>query len=78
MINAALQAWSYNAEIFKAELARTTWLKAGVMETLGKTQKARLAFKVAERLRAEIVPGDKRNVKSLTAEDFECLIKFHF
>lgn len=78
MINAALQAWSYNAEIFKAELARSTWLKARVLEHAGKTQKASLAYKVARRLRAEILPSNEIHTKDLTTEDFEALIKFNY
>lgn len=76
MTNAALQTWSYDAETYKPELARTTFLKARLLEELGKTHKATVAFKVAARLRAEIVPGDKRDVGSLRPEDFDCLLAF--
>ena len=76
MINQALQSWSYDAEIYRPELARTTFLKAILMEKLGKPQKAKVAFKVAARLRAEVVPEDKRDVQSLSTEDFDSIVMF--
>lgn len=76
MINAALQAWSFYPEIFKPELARTTRLKANLLQQLGQTTKAKVAFKVAGRLRAELVPDDKRDIGSLEDSDFESLLLF--
>ncbi len=76
MINAALQTWSYDAEVYKPELARTTFLKAKLLDQLGKTQKAGIAFKVAARLRKELVPEDKRDVKELAPDDFDRLVAF--
>ncbi|KXX76299.1 putative UDP-N-acetylglucosamine--peptide N-acetylglucosaminyltransferase SEC [Madurella mycetomatis] len=76
MINEALRVWSYDAEVYKPELARTTFLKAHLLEQLGKTQKANVAFKVAARLRAEVAPKDKRDIRSLEPRDFDCMLAF--
>ncbi|KAI0858271.1 hypothetical protein F4860DRAFT_486771 [Xylaria cubensis] len=76
MINEALKIWSYDAMVYKPELARTTFLKARLLEQLGKTQKANIAFKVVQRLRADVVPNDKRDVRSLEPQDFDCLLAF--
>ena len=74
MINAALQSWSYDAEVYAPEIARTTFLKALLLQELGKTLKANVAFNVAKRLRAKIAPKDKRDVRTLTVQDFDELV----
>lgn len=76
MINSALQTWSYDPEVYRPELARTTFLKAQLLETIGKTQKANVAYRVAGRLRAEIVPDDKRAVRTLSMKDFDDIVPF--
>lgn len=76
MINGALQSWSYDVEVYRPELARTTFLKARLLEKMGKTQKANVAYKVAGRLRAEVVPTDRRDVKSLAMKDFDEIVTF--
>ncbi|KAI0403726.1 hypothetical protein F4802DRAFT_607964 [Xylaria palmicola] len=76
LINGALQTWSYDTEVYRPELARTTFLKAKLLETIGKTQKANVAYKVAGRLRAEIVPDDKRDVRALSMKDFDEIVPF--
>ncbi|KAI8951758.1 hypothetical protein F4801DRAFT_543348 [Xylaria longipes] len=76
MINEALQTWSYDAEVYRPELARTTFLKAQLLETIGKAQKANVAYKVAGRLRAKIVPSDKRDVRALSMKDFDNIVPF--
>lgn len=73
VINEALKIWSQDPEIYKPELARTTFLKAKVLETLHKDQKAAVALKVARRLRQELTK-EKRSPLSLTTEDFEKLV----
>ena len=72
-MNEALKTWSQDPDIYKAELARTTFHKAKVLERLHKDQKATLALKVACRLRQELTK-EKRSPSSLTAGDFEKLI----
>jgi len=76
MINAALECWTLNADLFQPELARTTWVKAKLLEELGESLKASLAFKVASRIRAKIVPDDCRDVRDLADEDFNCLLEY--
>ncbi|KAI0100946.1 tetratricopeptide repeat domain-containing protein [Nemania sp. FL0031] len=76
MINEALKIWDYDASVYKPELARTTFLKARLLEQLGETQKANIAFQAAQRLRDDVVPNDKRDVRSLEPEDFDCLLAF--
>jgi hypothetical protein len=75
-INNALQTWSYDAEVYKPALARTTFLKAKLLQQLGQKQKANVAFKVAGRLRRELVPDDTRDIADLTTEDFDSLVAF--
>lgn len=76
IINDALKIWSYDADVYKPELARTTFLKKTLLEKLGQTQKAAVAMKVACRLRNELVPQDRRDPADLTAEDFDSLVTF--
>jgi len=76
MLNAALECWTLNADLFQPELARTTWVKAKLLDTLGETMKASVAFKVAGRIRAKLAPGDRRNVRDLTDEDFDNLLEY--
>ncbi len=76
MLNAALECWTLNADIFQPELARTTWVKAKLLQELGESLKASLAFKVVGRLRAKLVPDDRRDVRDLKDEDFDCLVGY--
>ncbi|KAL2200742.1 tetratricopeptide repeat domain-containing protein [Corynascus similis CBS 632.67] len=76
MMNAALECWTMNADLFQPELARTTWVKAKVLQTLGESMKANLAFKVAGRIRAKLVPEDRRDVRTMTDEDFDRLLEY--
>lgn len=74
-INTALKTWTFDGEVYKNELARTTFLKAKVLQNCGKDSKAAVAFKVACRLRREITK-EKKNVEELTYEDFDNLVTF--
>ncbi|KAJ5129351.1 uncharacterized protein N7515_005390 [Penicillium bovifimosum] len=75
MVNAALDIWSVDPSAHKNEIARTTFLKGKLLEAMGKTQKASVAFRVACRLRREITKED-RDMKTLTTEDFDGIIAF--
>ncbi|KAI0445097.1 P-loop containing nucleoside triphosphate hydrolase protein [Xylaria telfairii] len=76
MVDTALQTWNYDAEIYKPELARTTFLKARLLEHMGKTQEADVTYEAAARLRAALVPQDNRHVKELDSSDFDNLVMF--
>ncbi|KAJ6028426.1 tetratricopeptide repeat domain-containing protein [Penicillium herquei] len=76
MFNAALECWTLNSDLFQPELARTTWVKAKLLQDLGQTSKAGLAFKVAGHIRAKIVPDDNRDSQVLTDEDFDRLLEY--
>lgn len=77
MINKALECWNYDPEVYKPEIARTTFLKAKLMRRLGKEQKASVALKVACRLRRDLVPlADDRDASLLNFEDFDVLVTF--
>jgi hypothetical protein len=76
MINEAIQAWSHDINVYQPELARTMFLKAQVFEKIGKTQKAKMAYKVAARSRAAVVPGDNRDVRGLRMSDFDMNVPF--
>lgn len=73
--NVALNIWSVDPSAHKNEIARTTFFKGKLFEAAGKAQKASIALRVASRLRKEIV-DDKRDVKSLTMEDFDEIVAF--
>ncbi|TVY47452.1 hypothetical protein LOCC1_G002772 [Lachnellula occidentalis] len=75
MINGALDVWSVGPSEHKNEIARTTFLKGKLFETMGKMQKASIALRVACRLRKEITKED-RDVKSLTTKDFDEIVTF--
>lgn len=77
MVDAALQTWNYDTEIYKPELARTTFLKARLLVYMGKAQEADVAYEAAARLRAALVPRrDNREVKDLDSSDFDNLVMF--
>lgn len=76
MINEALRSWSYDVDVYLPELARTSFLKARLLEKMGKDQTANLTYKVAGQLKAEVVPSDKRDVKSLAMKDFDEIVTF--
>ncbi|KAI1121517.1 P-loop containing nucleoside triphosphate hydrolase protein [Nemania abortiva] len=75
-ITEALHIWRYDAEVYRPELARTTFLNAQVLEKMGKTQEADSAYKVAGQLRKEVVPTDNRDVKNLAMKDFDAIVTF--
>lgn len=75
MINAALDVWSVDPSAHKGEIARSTFLKARLFESTGKSQKGSIALRVAGRLRKEITKED-RDVKTLRMEDFDEIIAF--
>jgi hypothetical protein len=76
MINKALECWDYDSDVYKPELARTTFLKARLMQQLGKEQKASVLLKVACRLRKNLVPFDDRDASLLSFEEFDMLVTF--
>jgi hypothetical protein len=75
VLNGALEVWSVDLEAHKNNIARITFLKYKIFESIGRTQKASVALKVACRLRKEITKEDK-DVKNVTMEDFDSLIAF--
>lgn len=75
MVNVALSIWSVDANAYKNEIARTTFLKSKLFEVTGKVQKASIALRVASRLRKEILKDD-RDMKNLTTQDFDQIVAF--
>lgn len=75
MLNGALDVWSVDPSAHKNEIARSTFLKAKIFETTGKTQKASISLRVATRLRKEITNEDI-DAKSLTMADFDEIVAF--
>ncbi|PLB49703.1 tetratricopeptide repeat domain-containing protein [Aspergillus steynii IBT 23096] len=75
MLNGALDAWSVDPNAHKNEIARSTFLKAKIFETTGKTQKASISLRVAARLRKEITNVDK-DAKTLKEADFDEIVAF--
>ncbi|KAE8406562.1 hypothetical protein BDV37DRAFT_280836 [Aspergillus pseudonomiae] len=75
MLNLALDIWSVDPTAHKNEIARSTFLKGKIFETMGKMQKASISLRVACRLRKEITQ-EVRDVKSLTMKDFDGIVAF--
>jgi hypothetical protein len=75
MINEALDIWSVDPSAHKNKIARTTFLKGKLLESIGMTQESSIAITVAGRLREEITKDD-RDVESLTMEDFHGIVAF--
>ena len=75
-IDDALKVWSYHPDIYKPELARTTFLKKGLLDKLGRTQEAAVAMKVACGLRKDMVPQDTTDPSALKGEEFDKLVTF--
>lgn len=72
-----MECWTLNADLFQPEIARSTWVKAKLLEKVGESLKASVAYKVAGRIRAKLVPpGDRRNVQDLKDEDFDSLLEY--
>lgn len=63
-------------DVYNPELARTTFLKAMVLLQSSNTSEANVVFKVAGRLRGELVPDDRTNIADLTMQDFDSLVTF--
>lgn len=63
-------------DVYKPELARTTFLKARVLLQSGNTSEANVVFKVAGRLRGKLVRDDRTNIADLTMQDFDSLVTF--
>ena len=51
-------------------------MKGKVFQKQGKKQKASVTLKVAGSLRAELLPGDRKDVADLTTADFDSLVSF--
>jgi hypothetical protein len=76
-IRSALLYWSHDSETYRPELARTTLLKARLLEKMGQSDKANNAYKVAGRLWMQLASGDKRDVRGLEPSDFAPYLMFY-
>lgn len=75
MLNGALDIWSVDPNAHKNEIARSMFLKAKLFKSIGKSQKASIALRVAGRLRKEITKQD-RDLATLLIADFDDVIAF--
>lgn len=75
-VNSALHTYKYDAEVYKPELARTTFLKARIFQQQGLDHKAAVTTKVAANLRSALVPESKKAVADLEQADFDALVTF--
>jgi len=74
-IDQALSAWEFDANVFREEIARTTFLKASVLYTLGKEMRAKVLLRRACALRREVVKDSKKD-EELGQKDFDDLVTF--
>lgn len=75
LIDQALAAWEYDPNVYTQEIARTTYLKASLLFTLGKEMKAKALLKRAYTLRRAIT-NDTKADEELGKKDFDCLVAF--
>ncbi|KAN0095890.1 tetratricopeptide repeat domain containing protein [Hyaloscypha variabilis] len=71
----ALSTWEYHPDVYRQEIARTTYLKASIFYTLGKEMKAKVLLKRAKALRKAIT-NDLKADDELGKKDFDCLVAF--
>lgn len=75
-IDQALKVWSADAEKYRPETARTSFLKAKVLSLLGQEAEARDLFHSAATLRSKVAKVPEKPVEDLTENDFDELVTF--
>lgn len=75
-VDRALVIWEYDPNVYKPEIARTSFLKAWLLEELGMDLKARVLYKRAYALRRELVPALGKSDAELDDDDFDALVTF--
>lgn len=76
LIDQALDSWRADAESFRQEIARTTWLKASHRAKSGNPAEAEELREQAAAMRRELRPDDDRTAHDLTYADFDELVAF--
>lgn len=76
LIDQALKVWNADREIYKPEIARTTFLKSRLHRSLGQEDRAALLWKESAKLRAEIVGLGTDVREELQKSDFDKLVTF--
>lgn len=75
LIDQALKVWSTNEQVYKPELARTSFLKARVLFQQGDKRALEL-FRDAVRLRTSIPKVKSKPDRDLEEKDFDDLVTF--
>ncbi|KAF2189239.1 tetratricopeptide repeat domain protein [Zopfia rhizophila CBS 207.26] len=75
LIDQALKIWNADAEIYKPEIARTTFLKAKMLRTMGDDASDEY-YNQASALRYEIIGNVEESGKHLEESDFDSLVTF--
>lgn len=73
MINYALDIRSVDPDVYKSEIACTTFLKCDLLGMMGKMQDASITYEVACCLRKEITNED---LEALMKEQFDEIVDF--
>lgn len=76
LIDQALKVWGVYNQIYRPELARTTFLKARVLFKKGDDKQALKLFKEAVKLRNLIPQAKSKPEQDLGEKDFDELVMF--
>lgn len=76
LIDQALSSWQLDAESFRPEIARTTWLKARQKGAAGEAYARKQLQWEAATLRNELRPDDRKAPGELEDRDFDDLVAF--
>lgn len=72
----ALATWQADTTGFRAEIARTTFLKSKVMGCLGDGEAAKSLRQDAIEMQQKLVPAEYSSHGELTEQDFDGLVTF--
>ncbi|KAF2110706.1 hypothetical protein BDV96DRAFT_667086 [Lophiotrema nucula] len=75
-VDQALSAWAAASDSYKAERARTSFLKAKILFQQGDVANATKLYKLAVRSRSRLLSGQSKDGSDLTEEDFDVLVIF--
>lgn len=76
LIEQALKVWLVDPEVYRQEIARTTFLKSKVLRQKGDSGAALSHMRDAAAIRGSIMGQDTKDDDELTEDDFDRLVTF--
>ena len=76
LVEQALKVWDSDREVYRPEMARTTFLKAKVLYEGNNLKSATETFKEAANLRNKVKHAVAKSERDLVEEDFDNLVTF--